>query len=153
MGLPMVLKVPHLTAEKLIPSVCNIGVSYSLLGFGDILVPGLLISYCHAFDLLSGTPKKIYFTSVVIAYGAGLLITFMGLKLMEVAQPALLYLVPCTLIPPLLISICRKEFKALWTGNLNKEEEVIEGDNGGERNYNTINVDYVDNTDADELIN
>ena len=64
--LPMVLKVPHLTAEKLIPSVCNLGVSYSLLGFGDILVPGLLISYCHAFDLLSGTPKKIYFTSVVI---------------------------------------------------------------------------------------
>jgi hypothetical protein len=32
------------------------------------------------------------------------------------AQPALLYLVPFTLIPPLIIATFRKEFKQLWNG-------------------------------------
>lgn len=32
------------------------------------------------------------------------------------AQPALLYLVPFTAIPPILIAIYRKEFKQLWNG-------------------------------------
>ncbi len=54
--LPMVLKVPHLNSNPL--SACWI--PYSMLGFGDILVPGLLLSYCHAFDLLKETPCKIY---------------------------------------------------------------------------------------------
>jgi hypothetical protein len=32
------------------------------------------------------------------------------------AQPALLYLVPFTLIPPLIIATLRKELKQLWNG-------------------------------------
>lgn len=54
--LPMVLRVPRLTYNPL--HACWI--PYSILGFGDILVPGLLVSYCHAFDLLRDTPCKIY---------------------------------------------------------------------------------------------
>ena len=56
--LPMVLKVPHLSSTKEFARAC--GVPYSMLGFGDILVPGLLLSYCHSFDILVGTPFKIY---------------------------------------------------------------------------------------------
>lgn len=33
-----------------------------------------------------------------------------------IAQPALLYLVPFCLLPPIIISLLRKEFKYLWTG-------------------------------------
>lgn len=54
--LPMVLKVPHLDADPY--HACY--TPYSLLGFGDILVPGLLVSYCHAFDLIKGTKAKVY---------------------------------------------------------------------------------------------
>ena len=54
--LPMVLKVPHLGSSPL--KACWL--PYSMLGYGDILVPGLLMSYCHAFDLLKETPCKIY---------------------------------------------------------------------------------------------
>lgn len=54
--LPMVLKVPHLGSNPL--KVC--WMPYSMLGFGDILVPGLLLSYCHSFDLLVGTPYRLY---------------------------------------------------------------------------------------------
>ena len=38
--------------------VCDI--NFSMLGFGDVLVPGLLLSYCHSFDLHTGTPCKLY---------------------------------------------------------------------------------------------
>ena len=56
--LPMVLKVPHLSSTQEFARAC--GVPYSMLGFGDILVPGLLLSYCHSFDLFIGTPCKLY---------------------------------------------------------------------------------------------
>jgi len=56
--LPMVLKVPHLSSTLEFARAC--GVPYSMLGFGDILVPGLLLSYCHSFDLFVGTPCKLY---------------------------------------------------------------------------------------------
>ena len=51
------------------------------------------------------------------AYGLGLLVTFAGLYLMAIAQPALLYLVPFTLIPVFIIGLCRRELKLLWEGD------------------------------------
>lgn len=109
--MPMVLKVPLLSLDPL--SFCF--PQYSLLGFGDILIPGLLVSYCYSFDIGIGA-HKIYFISIVIAYGSGLILTFVGLYLMSQAQPALLYLVPSMLIPATIISLCRKEFKYFWSG-------------------------------------
>ena len=122
--LPMVLKVPHLSIARANQSdpleVCYALLrksSHSLLGFGDILVPGLLVSYCHAFDLIHRTRGRPYFVSTAIAYALGLIVTFVGLHLMSgVAQPALLYLVPMTLIPPAIIACYRGEFVAFWNG-------------------------------------
>lgn len=54
--LPMVLKVPHLNHNPF----HSCWIPYSLLGFGDILVPGMVVAYCHSFDLIKGTPCKIY---------------------------------------------------------------------------------------------
>uniref|UniRef100_A0A4W4G521 Signal peptide peptidase-like 2B n=1 Tax=Electrophorus electricus TaxID=8005 RepID=A0A4W4G521_ELEEL len=54
--LPMVLKVPRLNFSPL--SLCDR--PFSLLGFGDILVPGLLVAYCHRFDILMQS-SRIYF--------------------------------------------------------------------------------------------
>lgn len=45
------------------------------------------------------------------------MVTFAGLYLMAVAQPALLYLVPFTLIPVFLLGLCRREFSILWNGD------------------------------------
>ena len=56
--LALLLQVPHMNHNPL--SAC--WVPYSILGFGDILVPGLLLSYCHAFDLAKETPFKLYWT-------------------------------------------------------------------------------------------
>jgi hypothetical protein len=45
------------------------------------------------------------------------MVTFAGLYLMAVAQPALLYLVPFTLIPVFMLGLCRREFSILWNGD------------------------------------
>nr|XP_042899515.1 signal peptide peptidase-like 2A isoform X1 [Parasteatoda tepidariorum] len=116
---PMVLRVPHFGIDPL--AICY--QQFSLLGFGDLLVPGLLVSYCHGFDLVTNK-KKIYFLVTVISFAIGLLITFVGLFLMNTAQPALLYLVPCTLIPPAIIGWCRGEFSLLWNGFRERHEIV-----------------------------
>lgn len=112
--IPLVFKVPRLSRSAL--SVCLR--PYSLLGFGDILVPALYIGFCHSFDVMTNTPRRIYFIATSIAYGVGLFITFVMLFIMEQGQPALLYLVPCTLITGLLIGWRRGELKKLWTGQM-----------------------------------
>lgn len=110
--LPMVLKVPRLNSSPL--ALCDR--PFSLLGFGDILVPGLLVVYCHRFDILIQS-SRIYFVACTVAYGVGLLITFVALAVMQMGQPALLYLVPCTLLTSLTVALCRKELPQFWTGS------------------------------------
>lgn len=110
--LPMVLKVPRLNFSPL--ALCDR--PFSLLGFGDVLVPGLLVAYCHRFDIQMQS-SRIYFVACTIAYGIGLLVTFVALALMQMGQPALLYLVPCTLITSFAVAVCRKEFTMFWTGS------------------------------------
>ncbi|KAL5020142.1 hypothetical protein ScPMuIL_003034 [Solemya velum] len=116
--LPMVFKVPRLGVSFL--SVCP--GSYSLLGFGDIIVPGLLAGYNHAFDLRV-TGRKIYFISTVIAYSVGLVITFLVLYFTDMGQPALLYLVPCTVLTTVVIGWKRGELKQLWKGETRCEKK------------------------------
>ncbi|XP_041355333.1 signal peptide peptidase-like 2B [Gigantopelta aegis] len=116
--LPMVFKVPRLLWSPL--NVCSAS-SYSLLGFGDIILPGLLVSYNHRFDITVGS-RKIYFIASVIAYTIGLVLTYIALALMNKGQPALLYLVPCTLIATAVIGWCRGELRHLWLGKEERRE-------------------------------
>lgn len=50
-------------------------------------------------------------------YGIGLLATFAALAWMRKGQPALLYLVPCTLLTSLLVALWRRELATFWTGS------------------------------------
>ncbi|ESO85086.1 hypothetical protein LOTGIDRAFT_131099, partial [Lottia gigantea] len=110
--LPMVFKFPRLLSS--VYSICT-EQPYSLLGFGDVLVPGLLISYNHGFDIEIGS-KRLYYISSLIAYAVGLGFTYLALAFMETGQPALLYLVPCLLITTFTLACHRKEFRLLWSG-------------------------------------
>ncbi|XP_075400863.1 signal peptide peptidase-like 2B isoform X2 [Tenrec ecaudatus] len=110
--LPMVLKVPRLNTFPL--ALCDR--PFSLLGFGDILVPGLLVAYCHRFDIQVQS-SCIYFMACTVAYGIGLLVTFVALALMQRGQPALLYLVPCTLVTSCSVALWRQELAMFWTGS------------------------------------
>lgn len=130
-SLPMVLLVPRINGGD--STVCYL--PYSLLGFGDILVPGLLISFCYGFDLQIKS-RRIYFISTIIAYGVGLILTFVALALMKQGQPALLYLVPCTVLTTIVLGITRKEIKMLWTGKVNYKSS------SSDKNDDDVNDSY-----------
>lgn len=116
--LPMLLRIPRLLFSNEGESTFQVCFpdQESLLGFGDILVPGLLVAYCAGFDLIFNVRWRLYYVTSCISYGLGMIATELALILMKQAQPALLYLVPFTLIPPFIIALIRKELKQLWLG-------------------------------------
>lgn len=78
--LPMLFRVP----QKLFQydptdfyDVCTRG-SDSMLGYGDVMIPGLLIAYCSAFDRIENIPYHLYFSISLISYCLGLIVTFTG---------------------------------------------------------------------------
>ena len=54
---------------------------------------------------------------VLAAYGVGMLTAYIALTMMERAQPALLYLVPCTLTPVYAVAVLRGHVKVMWNGD------------------------------------
>jgi len=139
--LPVVIIVPHLSSTK---RLCDFyyNYSYSLLGLGDLLIPGLSINYAIIFDLAKSNRFPIYFIVNIIAYFIGLMLAFIGLIFMSTAQPALLYLCPMLIIASLTASLVKRDFHDYWTGipikqkTSPKENKSINEDNGSKLNMN-----------------
>ncbi|XP_064468882.1 signal peptide peptidase-like 2A [Ornithodoros turicata] len=108
---PVSIRVPYLSTRAL--SVCLQG--YSFMGYGDILAPGILVSYCLGFDLIFAGGYLYYLTALTF-YGIGLGATYVGLYFMDGAQPALIYLVPATLIPVICLAWYRGHLREIWNG-------------------------------------
>nr|CAD7427793.1 unnamed protein product [Timema monikensis] len=103
-----------LPGKLVFPSIHNSG-HFSMLGLGDIVMPGLLLCFVLRYDaykksqmlLLGETglppPKHLgkisYFHCSLIGYFLGLLTATVSSEVFMAAQPALLYLVPFTLLP------------------------------------------------------
>ncbi|XP_022106546.1 signal peptide peptidase-like 2B isoform X2 [Acanthaster planci] len=107
--IPVLLQVPRLSHSS--GQVCQL---FSMLGFGDILVPGLLVGYCCSFDFKTHSRIKAYYIASCVAYGIGLILTFVALVVMQTGQPALLYLVPCTVLITLAQATIRRQLSDLW---------------------------------------
>ncbi|XVE57897.1 hypothetical protein DITRI_Ditri04bG0127200 [Diplodiscus trichospermus] len=107
-GIPMLLKIPRMFDPW---------GGYSIIGFGDVLLPGLLIAFSLRYDWLANkTLRAGYFLWAMIAYGSGLLVTYVALNLMDGhGQPALLYIVPFTLGTFLTLGRKRGDLRVLWT--------------------------------------
>lgn len=90
---------------------------YDMIGFGDIIFPGLLVSFSHRFDTENKKGKlNGYFFWISFGYAFGLFLTYLGLYLMNGhGQPALLYLVPCTLGLTVVLGWTRGELSLLWS--------------------------------------
>ncbi|XP_044499210.1 signal peptide peptidase-like 2 isoform X1 [Mangifera indica] len=106
-SIPMLLRVPRLFDPW---------GGYDMIGFGDILFPGLLISFARRYDKANKKGLlKGYFLWLTIGYGIGLFLTYLALYLMNGhGQPALLYLVPCTLGLIVVLGQNRGDLKDLW---------------------------------------
>jgi len=94
-----------------------------MLGFGDMALPGLFISYVLRYEMMRSTsPPKTFsaalrqplFLSSLFGYIVGMTITFFALYIMRKGQPALLYLVPCTFISLLSCAKYVGQLSELW---------------------------------------
>ncbi|KAL5203889.1 hypothetical protein ABZP36_008760 [Zizania latifolia] len=101
---------------------------YDMIGFGDIIFPGLLVAFSYRFDRAS---KKGFFNGyflwLTVGYAVGLFLTYVALFLMDGhGQPALLYLVPCTLGLIVILGQLRGELHALWNYGRNQPEILVD---------------------------
>uniref|UniRef100_A0A453TEA6 PA domain-containing protein n=1 Tax=Aegilops tauschii subsp. strangulata TaxID=200361 RepID=A0A453TEA6_AEGTS len=106
-GVPMLLKIPRMFDPW---------GGYSIIGFGDILLPGLVVAFAMRYDWAGKKSLRCgYFLWSASAYGTGLLITYVALNLMDGhGQPALLYIVPFTLGTLMSLGWKRGELRNLW---------------------------------------
>ncbi|CAK8690411.1 unnamed protein product [Clavelina lepadiformis] len=77
------------------------GTNFSMLGLGDIVIPGIFIALLLRFDRSLQRDRKTYFYTGLIAYFIGLVTTIVVMVVFKHPQPALLYLVPACLGAPL----------------------------------------------------
>ena len=111
---------------------------YNMIGLGDIVIPGVYVALILRFDiyLYKKAKKDIskygfsfenmkYFITTFTFYNLGIIITLSSMYIFNHAQPALLYLVPCTLFSSTLLAFQKKEFKLLWIYN---EEKLDKGE-------------------------
>lgn len=94
---------------------------FSLLGLGDIVIPGLFVALLLRLDAVSAKidvnsaeyaafPKP-YFTMNLVFYALGLVATVAVMHVFNAAQPALLYLVPACLGASLIVGTYRGELR------------------------------------------
>jgi len=89
------------------------GTQHSMLGLGDIVIPGIMIALLARFDVSLGRNKNTYFHTGLASFFVGLVVTMIVMNVFKHAQPALLYLVPSCLLLPLLVAFVNGDHKAL----------------------------------------
>nr|POF26720.1 signal peptide peptidase-like 1 [Quercus suber] len=110
------------------------GSDFMMLGLGDMAIPAMLLALVFSFDhrkirdsvnLLDINSSKghKYIWYAPTGYAIGLVTALAVGVLTHSPQPALLYLVPSTLGPIVVISWLRKELMELWEGNIPNPNE------------------------------
>mmetsp|Transcript_38313 Transcript_38313/g.91808 ORF Transcript_38313/g.91808 Transcript_38313/m.91808 type:complete len:365 (+) Transcript_38313:31-1125(+) len=98
-------------------------IPFSMLGLGDIVIPGIFVALMLRFDHKQGFTGTPYFYANFVAYVLGLVTTVGVMHVFDAAQPALLYLVPGCLGAALLTAVSRGELQLLLNYSEEKTEE------------------------------
>jgi minor histocompatibility antigen H13 len=106
---------------------------FSMLGLGDIVIPGIFVALLLRFDAQQAKVKSAsdpfeqpYFHTTMLGYTLGLITTVVVMYAFEAAQPALLYLVPACLGASMITAIARGEVGELFA--FSEEEEEAKDD-------------------------
>ncbi|KRY73845.1 Signal peptide peptidase-like 2B [Trichinella pseudospiralis] len=128
--LPLMIVVPQLT--DLAVSCAKLSGIYSLmptsLGFGDVIIPGIMVGFNAAFDRSWNIRYNLYFIVSSIGYLLGLVVTLTILLITGSGQPALLYIVPSVLFFTYALALCRGEVLKMWRGEFKIEVEDVRED-------------------------
>eukprot|EP00727_Mastigamoeba_balamuthi_P013476 m51a1_g8751 putative minor histocompatibility antigen h13 isoform x2 (352) ;mRNA; f:90502-92045 len=100
------------------------GQKFSMLGLGDIAIPGFLVALLLKFDASRPGRSRANFAFGVVAYVAGLVNTVAVMHVYKHAQPALLYLVPWGLLLSLLVAAVRGELHELLKFKIEEEPKT-----------------------------
>lgn len=134
----------------------------SILGLGDIVIPGIFLAMCLRFDAFRHRSNasqvdeaandetldyrsqfaKPYFWAVWLSYLLSLCLTGVIMFVFDRAQPALLYLVPGTMLALTLTSLARGQFSEMLAYNeehlaSEKTEEQLQENNEAESDKKT----------------
>lgn len=153
-----------------IPRIFDYRGGMSMLGLGDIVVPGLICCFAARLDaakhlIAAAQAKRLgpgdtverltknmcqrlcsgYFSIIIVSYAIGLALANIAVYLMEQGQPALMYLVPLTLCTLVVQSRMNGELKEMWQGprRLQKSDEIIRILLDGPTNCNLDNINRV----------
>ena len=119
-----------LPGKLVFPSMHNSG-HFSMLGLGDIVMPGLLLCFVLRYDAFKKCqvisseagllpPPSSYYTRIsyfhcsLVGYFLGLLTATVSSEMFRAAQPALLYLVPFTLLPLFTMAYLKGDLRRMW---------------------------------------
>jgi hypothetical protein len=106
LDLPIKLECPHLSSVAR-PYSC------SMLGLGDLALPGLFMAFASRFDHIYQTK---YLNVMVICYAAALICCDLVLVVFQHAQPALLYISPMLIFGMLGYAYSRGEVEQVFKG-------------------------------------
>ncbi|XAR71710.1 hypothetical protein NMG60_11018104 [Bertholletia excelsa] len=146
-GLQLITKKLELPVKIVFPRNLFGGVApggnaadYMMLGLGDMAIPAMLLALVLCFDHRKSkevvNPVELalpkghkYIWYALSGYVIGLVTALAAGILTHSPQPALLYLVPSTLGPIIIVSWMRKELVELWEGtspNMNEKIHLTE---------------------------
>jgi len=105
---------------------------FSMLGLGDIVIPGIFIALLLRFDAKRTQNlknfAKTYFKVCFVGYITGLIVTVLVMHVFQAAQPALLYLVPACIGSSFLAAVLRGEVNELLSYSEEKENDAKKND-------------------------
>lgn len=108
---------------------------YMMLGLGDMAIPAMLLALVLCFDYrkvrepisamdFASSKGHKYIWYAVSGYAIGLVSALSAGILTHSPQPALLYLVPSTLGPVVVVSWLKRDLEELWEGSV----QILHGD-------------------------
>jgi minor histocompatibility antigen H13 len=121
--------------RSLVPNPVTLKIETSLLGLGDIIIPGFFLALLLRFDAhnakvpyfpvdIRHSFPKPYFHSALIGYFIGMSLTMFVMIFFGAAQPALLYLVPAVLGSSFATALLRGEVREMLAYSEEVEEET-----------------------------
>lgn len=134
--IPGMFKLPKLHPSECVPP------RPAMLGYGDVVLPGVHVAFCAVWDAKLHT--RIYFVTSAVAYTIGLCLTYVALYMMQMGQPALLYIVPCLLLTTIMVAWKRGELGSMMRGQHHRHHHQLD--------QNSVSINNTGGTEQDKFL-
>lgn len=100
---------------------------FSVLGLGDVVIPGLFVRFMSRVDEVLKPQNVSYFAAATAAYAIGLMACFGVNEITNAGQPALLYLDPACVGSALACGVANGQLQEVWDFEEDRAEEETSG--------------------------